>query len=151
LEHSKLKKFAQIFAKLTVIYANSNLQRETEEVIVGIVELLMEPTEYTELYKAVVKAFIEYKIPLQLLLYTSKFLPRNPKLAKVEGEEVGGFYYRNDRGGRSTIIGINDHGNNAGKELVEIMINEVREAAKAKHLQQRNENNETKLKFQQRG
>jgi hypothetical protein len=131
----EVKRRGKIFAYLTAVYAHAHstdsyIRIRIEEAIKELFKDLNLKDLNLDTYKELIDGYIEAKVPLQLLIYTSKFLPFQPTLGEVPGKEKEGFYVERGQEIR-TIIGTNE----SGKNLVKCMIEAVRERSRRKELE----------------
>jgi hypothetical protein len=118
----EVKQRGKVLAYLTAVYALSEdpqIKREIELLIQKVGNGLSE-----DLYKELLKGYLESKIPLELLIKTSRLLPGQPILAKMPGRMPGLAIWTGET--VSTIVGVNE----AGKKLVNKMLEVLKELAK---------------------
>jgi hypothetical protein len=118
----EVKQRGKVLAYLTAAYALSEdpqIKREIELLIQKVGNGLSE-----DLYKELLKGYLESKIPLELLIKTSRLLPGQPILAEMSGRMPGLAIWTGET--VSTIVGVNE----AGKKLVNKMLEVLKELAK---------------------
>jgi len=99
----------------------SFVKRRIEDAISEISRTI-EPKE--GLYRDLVEGIVDARVPLRLLANLSRLLPGEPLLAEVAGRTEG-FFVKEEEGIK-TLIGLNE----TGKQLINSMIETVRERAK---------------------
>jgi hypothetical protein len=118
----EVKQRGKVLAYLTAAYAFSEdpqIKREIELLIQKVGNGLGE-----ESYEELLKGYLESKIPLELLIKTSRLLPGQPTLAEMSGRMPGLVIWTGKT--VSTIVGVNE----AGKKLVNKMLEVLKELAK---------------------
>ena len=118
----EVKQRGKIIAYLTSAHAASQEPFVKRRIERAVHELCADLNE--DSYKELVDGYLETKIPLELLINISKSLPGQPMLAEIPGKTEG-FFVKRDKE-LKTIVGLNE----AGKKLVNCMVDAVRGRSK---------------------